>query len=54
MPIYEYVCNDCHTAFEAVLTLNEHDTEQVTCPKCNSRNVQQDVADFYAVTSKKS
>ena len=54
MPVYEYLCNDCHQAFETVLTLKEHDGADVTCPRCNSKNVEQDVADFFAVTSKKS
>ena len=54
MPVYEYVCNDCHHAFEAILTIKEHENAELSCPRCNSRNVQQDVAEFFAVTSKKS
>ncbi len=54
MPVYEYICKDCQHSFETVLTLSEHDKTEVRCPKCNSRNVEQDVAEFFAVTSKKS
>ncbi len=54
MPVYEYVCKDCKHSFEKVLTFTEHDKNEVRCPKCNSRNVEQDVAEFFAVTSKKS
>ena len=54
MPVYDYVCNDCQKSFELVLTLSEHDKDQITCPKCGSKNVEQDAAAFYAVTSKKS
>jgi len=54
MPVYEYICNDCHHAFEEVLTLGEHDRQEIRCPKCKSKNVEQDVAQFYAVTSRKS
>ena len=54
MPVYDYICHDCHEPFEVVLTLNEHDKEQMACPKCNSKNVQQEAAEFFAVTSRKS
>lgn len=54
MPVYDYFCNDCHKEFEKVLTLTEHDKEAIKCPKCGSRNVEQEAAAFFAVTSKKS
>jgi putative FmdB family regulatory protein len=54
MPVYEYICKDCQHTFEAVLTLKEHENTEVHCPKCDSRNVEQDVAEFFAVTSRKS
>jgi putative FmdB family regulatory protein len=54
MPLYEYVCEDCKKQFTTVLTLSEHDAEKVTCPHCGSKNVEQLVSAFYAVTSKKS
>lgn len=54
MPVYDYVCLDCHKTFELVLSLNEHDHEVPKCPKCGSRNVEQEAAAFFAVTSKKS
>jgi putative FmdB family regulatory protein len=54
MPVYDYVCNDCHKTFERVLTLHEHDSEQTRCPHCGSQNIEQEAAAFYAVTSKKS
>jgi putative FmdB family regulatory protein len=54
MPVYEYVCKDCHKEFEQVLTLTEHDAGKIVCPKCGSKNVEQEAAGFFAVTSKKS
>ena len=54
MPVYEYVCNECHTSFEVILTIKEHEEQEIICPRCDSRNVEQDVADFVAVTSRKS
>ncbi len=54
MPVYEYICQECHTSFETILTLKEHDAEEVRCPKCGSRRVAQDAAELFAVTSRKS
>jgi putative FmdB family regulatory protein len=54
MPVYDYVCNDCHKSFEQTLTIREHDGSQIECPHCHSTNVQQEAASFYAVTAKKS
>ena len=54
MPVYDYVCKDCQKSFELVLTLGEHDNREIACPKCGSKNVEQDAVAFYAVTSKKS
>ena len=54
MPVYDYVCLDCHKPFETALTLNEHDQDNPKCPHCGSKHVEQEVAAFFAVTSKKS
>jgi putative FmdB family regulatory protein len=54
MPVYDYLCNDCHKEFEKVLTLNEHEKDKVVCPHCGSKNVEQEVKAFFAVTSRKS
>ena len=54
MPVYDYICKDCHKEFEAILTLTEHDEDKITCPKCGSNDVEQAAVAFFAVTSKKS
>jgi len=54
MPVYDYICLDCHKPFETVLTLTEHDKEGPKCPHCGSKNVEQEAAAFFAVTSRKS
>jgi len=54
MPVYDYLCNDCHKTFELALTLHEHDEDRIKCPHCGSKNVKQEAAAFFAVTSKKS
>ena len=53
MPVYDYVCNDCHKTFELILTLRQHEAE-AKCPKCGSKNVEQEATAFYTVTGKKS
>ena len=34
MPIYEYVCDECHKPFEKIV-INK--TEKIACPKCGSK-----------------
>lgn len=54
MPTYEYACKACNNSFSLILTMSDHDTKRVTCPKCKSRKVEQQIRSFSAVTSKKS
>lgn len=54
MPVYEYLCRDCQQAFEEVLTFTEYEKDEVVCPKCGSKNVEQEPASFFAVSEKKS
>ena len=54
MPQYEYFCHNCKKAFSKVLTLAAYQAGKVECPNCRSKKVEQTVASFYAVTSKKS
>ena len=52
--LYDYICKDCQKSFELVFTLGEHDIDNIICPKCKSKNVEQDPTTFLAVTSMKS
>ena len=54
MPIYEYVCKECETSFEVILTIKEHEEQEIICPRCDSRNVEQETPDSFVVTSRKS
>ena len=54
MPHYIFVCQDCHKEFEKVLHIDELGKGEVKCPECGSVKVEQAVASFSAVTSKKS
>jgi putative FmdB family regulatory protein len=35
MPIYEYICDDCETAFERIVLNNN---QEIACPKCTGKN----------------
>ena len=54
MPHYEYNCKDCKQTFTTTEHINEHGKHVVKCPKCKSKNVEQQYAAFAAVTSRKS
>jgi putative FmdB family regulatory protein len=54
MPIYEYCCHDCERKFSEVLTIKEHETKKVRCPRCNSEKVKKVIEPFVAMTPKKS
>jgi len=54
MPVYEFKCRACEKTFSKILTIVEHEEEEITCAHCSSDNVEQRWAAFYAVTSKKS
>lgn len=54
MPIYEFECLKCKKIFSLVLSLAEYEKKKPECPKCGSKQVEQVVETFYAVTSKKS
>lgn len=54
MPLYEYICNKCHKKFSEVLTIKEHDTRKVHCPKCKGQDVTKVIEPFFAKTASKT
>ena len=56
MPLFEYVCTKCHHKFGSMLTLQEHESKgRSVVPSATApRKIEQDVAEFFAVTSPKS
>jgi putative FmdB family regulatory protein len=54
MPHYTFFCQACRKEFSKILTLAEYEKGRFTCPRCGSRKVEQRLAAFFAVTSKKS
>jgi putative FmdB family regulatory protein len=53
MAVYEFVCQDCHKAFEIVRPMSESATAPA-CPACGSTHVERTYSQVYARTSKKS
>jgi putative FmdB family regulatory protein len=56
MPTYQYKCSECGREFEQVMPIREHEQKnlKVKCPKCQSSHVEQEPAQFQAVTSSKT
>ena len=52
--MYDYKCLDCGKESLLVLTLKEHEGDNVICPLCKSTNVRQMYTSFIAHTTKKS
>lgn len=36
MPIYEYLCRDCHADFEALVSASRRDSGDTLCPHCGA------------------
>jgi putative FmdB family regulatory protein len=47
MPLFEYKCSDCNSKFE-VLHKSSVNTEEVTCPECNSNKNKKLFSSFSA------
>lgn len=54
MPVYQFNCKECSKKFTQTMSVADLGKNRVTCPKCKSRKVEQQIAAFFAVTSKKS
>ena len=39
MPSYDYICRKCGKKFTLVMTISEHDSKKIRCPKCSSVRV---------------
>ena len=54
MPLYEYLCRKCHKKFDEVLTIKEHETKELHCPKCQSTDLEKVIEPFFARTASKT
>ena len=49
MPLYEFDCSECGTAFEKLVRKADA-TSEVVCPVCGSRKVNEKVSAFASIT----
>ena len=54
MPLYEYICRNCRNKFDEVLTIKEHETKKLQCPKCQSTDLEKVIEPFFAKTASKT
>ncbi len=54
MPQYVFLCHGCRKEFTLILLMSELEKGGIKCPHCKSKKVEQQVAAFSAITSKKS
>ena len=54
MPTYEYRCTKCAHRFERQEHVAEHEKAHPRCPKCQSRQLEPVLGEFFAKTSRKS
>lgn len=47
MPIYEYVCLDCHENFDALRPMADADSP-IACEQCESEHTSRSLSVFYA------
>lgn len=46
MPIYEYICKECETKFEALRRMSEAD-DPIACKHCNSERTSREITAAY-------
>jgi putative FmdB family regulatory protein len=51
MPIYEYVCEKCHTSFDHLARSMAASGETVRCPKCQSEKTGRKLSVFAVATA---
>ncbi len=47
MPLYEYICNDCRTKFDALRSINNADAP-IACQDCQGENTSRLLSLFFA------
>ncbi len=50
MPLYEYICQECKTRFDALRPMAQADAP-IACPECGSNNTSRAISLFAAIGS---
>jgi len=53
MPLYEYICLDCKTRFDALRTMRAAD-EPIECKQCKGEHTSRTISVFYAKSGGKA
>jgi putative FmdB family regulatory protein len=54
MPTYEYLCKNCNESFSVILSMKDHEEKKAQCPKCEGKEIEQQITSFMTKTSRKS
>lgn len=44
MPVYEYLCHECHGSFETLVSALKRDSQEFGCPKCGTKKIARKVS----------
>lgn len=53
MPIYEYICEDCGSKFDALRPMKDADSP-IACKKCNGTRTRRSLSVFFASSDGRS
>lgn len=53
MPLYEYRCTDCRQSFEVLQSMGEG-ADGLSCPQCDSGEVERQLSTFSGMSSSES
>jgi putative FmdB family regulatory protein len=54
MPIYQFICKHCHKYFETILSYKDYGETVVSCPFCQSQNIQRKIKNIRVNSSENS
>jgi len=54
MPLYDYICLDCHQRFDVFMAFSEYGTRPITCPHCQSQDVRRGIPRVRVAKSEES
>ncbi len=54
MPIYDYICLDCHKKFDLQMSYSEYGVKPVVCPRCAGSNVRRRINRIRVARSEES
>ena len=53
MPTYDFYCKNCDKYFSVIISISDYEKKKFNCPKCQGKELKQQITSFQTVTSKK-